>query len=641
MEMKRYDKGVLLTLVTIVLLVLMVAELVTYVYITISYQAVSASGAVSTGSFNLAEQIGGGAVSLLHASLYGSINALAAYEAQPGRKASFVNNSAWALQSLILNGTIYGTSENAIMGGATISSFVNSVVLQAQREGYGLRVTNSTVQVYQTGPFALNVTYSAIAVINSSSGTFSYPISASSWVYLNGSPDLYSFQNGDDYHIKVSYNYPVALLIGNVIQPANNAVLTGNIATSGNILSSSFIYGPIVFANSVNSKCSGIPAALKNANYILATQDDAAFGGACGFGGVVTNVYNGPYAVPYLVYGSNNVFNNINNGTAMLLSGNSLSLLQISNISSAIYSGYYYSVPFAPSYLEWAQGNSSSRSPYGIYSFNLYNRLVASFSTNGISYISTKQIIPNGATHFSASVWFNPSSSVQTGNILQQGTFALKQSGKAVSFVSSCVSANSVALNGIQSNTWHNIIVVYNYTLGSNALVYVDGGLVGNGISCGAGSGNFIIGSNSFVGSLSNIQLYNISLSHYQVAKEYYDGIDGIAVSQNNLTGWWPLDGSSNDISGSKNNGNIVLSTANAIPFTYLYGYTGDPIYDGSLYNASPTSEIEGIYNCANYNQCKNSSLQHLYLGNASLTSKAGILMNESSSLGLPNAIVH
>ena len=44
-----------------------------------------------------------------------------------------MNNTAYALQSLMLNGTIYGTNENAIMGGATVSSFVNSIVLQAGR----------------------------------------------------------------------------------------------------------------------------------------------------------------------------------------------------------------------------------------------------------------------------------------------------------------------------------------------------------------------------------------------------------------------------------------------------------------------------------------------------------------------------
>ena len=81
MEMTRYNKGVLLTLVTIVLLVLMVAELITYVYITISYQAVSTSGAVSAQGYDLAQEISGGAASLLHVSLYDSINTLAGMRA--------------------------------------------------------------------------------------------------------------------------------------------------------------------------------------------------------------------------------------------------------------------------------------------------------------------------------------------------------------------------------------------------------------------------------------------------------------------------------------------------------------------------------------------------------------------------------
>jgi YVTN family beta-propeller protein len=171
-----------------------------------------------------------------------------------------------------------------------------------------------------------------------------------------------------------------------------------------------------------------------------------------------------------------------------------------------------------------------------------------------------------------------------------------------------------------------------------NVIIIGDGNVVTNIVDNGVSSGS---GGGTFLGSVSNLQTYNISLSHYQVAKAYYSGIDGLALLVGNLTGWWPLNGNANDISGSANNGNVILSSSNSAPYTYLYGYTGDPVYDGSLYNASATLEIEGIYNCANYNQCKNLSRQHLYLGNVSLTSRAGIAMNESSSFGLPNSIVH
>ena len=171
--------------------------------------------------------------------------------------------------------------------------------------------------------------------------------------------------------------------------------------------------------------------------------------------------------------------------------------------------------------------------------------------------------------------------------------------------------------------------------------MYFDGALVGNGLSCGPASSNFIVGGVSFAGSISNIQTYNTPLSRYQAAKSYYDGIEGIALSQRNLTGWWPLDGNTNDISGNKNNGNVISSRSNTINYEYIYGYTGDPVYDGSFYSISTTNEIEGVYNCANENQCKNSSLQHLYLGNTSLVSQTGFSQNESASFGLPNAIVH
>ena len=90
------------------------------------------------------------------------------------------------------------------------------------------------------------------------------------------------------------------------MQQASNAVLTGNVAVSGS--TSNFIYGTVIVENSMTTTCATTPASLKNANYILATQNDAAFGGSCGFGGVITSVSSGSYTVPYLVYGGNLIF---------------------------------------------------------------------------------------------------------------------------------------------------------------------------------------------------------------------------------------------------------------------------------------------------------------------------------------------
>ena len=188
-------------------------------------------------------------------------------------------------------------------------------------------------------------------------------------------------------------------------------------------------------------------------------------------GGVVTSVQSsGGYSVPYLVYSSNsNVFSHINNGTALLIDGSGLELLNVSNMQSALYSGYYYNSSFAPSYLDWAQGNSSKKSQTGLYSFNLYNRPVPIFSSTGINTINANQVFtPVGnKQNFTVSLWFDPNniiSSYSGGVLAKQGFFNLNLTSSKVVFGSACGgTVNSISLNGIiLPNTWHNVVAVYN-----------------------------------------------------------------------------------------------------------------------------------------------------------------------------------
>ncbi len=606
MALIRYKKGILLTLATIVLLVLMVAELITYVYLSISYQTVSSVGTVSNAGYNLVAGIKGGATSFIRSGLYSSLNALASYESRGLTKSLPINNTAYALQSLMSNGTIYGTNMLAFMGGTTLANYTNSIILQAEQQGFNLSINNATIQVYQTSPYSINATISALGILNSSAGVFTYPIVVSSGISLNGTPDLYSVQRGNDYRIKITDNYPAAFVVG------------GN-AISG---SNSFIYGTVLYYNNPS---------FTNSNMMLASTN----GASSGFGGVITTT-GGSYGVPYLIYGNSNIFGAIN-GTSLLLDGTGRSLLNISSIQSAIYSDYYYNSSFAPSYLDWAQNNVSGRSQYGLYSFNLYNRLVPLFSSSGVSSISMNRLSLGSAAHFSISLWFNPNS-IQTANIVQQGSFGLEEIGQKVYLNSLCGSVNTITFSNLQ-NGWHNLVAVYNSSSSPNTYMYINGSQVGNGMSCGMGSGNFIAGNSNFGGSISNLQAYSTSLNNYQAAELYYEGIDGIALP-GNLIGWWPLDGNSNDISGNGNNGNVISSRSGATDYQYLYGYTGNPIYDGSFYSSGTANIVEGAYNCANMGQCCNHSLQHLYLYNTSLSSVAGSSENEAAALGLANALI-
>ncbi len=118
--------------------------------------------------------------------------------------------------------------------------------------------------------------------------------------------------------------------------------------------------------------------------------------------------------------------------------------------------------------------------------------------------------------------------------------------------------------NVTSTNAWYNIVGVW--TPGNVVAIYVNGKFVFN---CASGGGNVNIDSTPEIGSISdingyntvfqgyisNVQLYNASLSTAEVQALYMEGIGGAPIKPANVTGWWPLNGDANDYSGNNNNG--------------------------------------------------------------------------------------
>ena len=67
-------------------------------------------------------------------------------------------------------------------------------------------------------------------------------------------------------------------------------------------------------------------------------------------------------------------------------------------------------------------------------------------------------------------------------------------------------------------------------------------------------------------GEISNVQLYNTSLSQNQITSMYKGGIYSVPISYSNLIGWWPLQGNANDYSG---NGYTTITDQN-VTFPYI-----------------------------------------------------------------------
>lgn len=105
--------------------------------------------------------------------------------------------------------------------------------------------------------------------------------------------------------------------------------------------------------------------------------------------------------------------------------------------------------------------------------------------------------------------------------------------------------------------TWTFVAIEDN---GTNTIGYAI--INGNVVSASAPLGPLYIPRRSALlistpwnGLISNIQLYNTSLSRNEIMGLYDEGLGGAPIDIQNIAGWWPLNGNWNDYSGNGNQG--------------------------------------------------------------------------------------
>ena len=134
------------------------------------------------------------------------------------------------------------------------------------------------------------------------------------------------------------------------------------------------------------------------------------------------------------------------------------------------------------------------------------------------------------------------------------------------------MSGQSNYIGSVPYGSWHFYCAVYTGHGSSLRDVYIDGALAGTDSLGGVGTyvGEFQIGdlgrtccslTQISPTYLANIQYYNASLSAAEVQALYMEGIGGAPIKLQNLVGWWPLNGDTNDYSGNNNNGQVTNST--------------------------------------------------------------------------------
>ncbi|MHB1830142.1 MAG: LamG domain-containing protein [Candidatus Micrarchaeaceae archaeon] len=194
----------------------------------------------------------------------------------------------------------------------------------------------------------------------------------------------------------------------------------------------------------------------------------------------------------------------------------------------------------------------------------------------------------NSPTKFSISVWVNIPPNADE-YIIDKWTYT---PGNYRQWSIDTISANSLNFRAstdgtdagtswakstnLPSGSWILITGVYN---SANVMLFVNGDKVAttplssvvsttNSLYIGAGDTG---GANPFTGVMSNIQIYNTSLSSNVIQAMYTEGIGGAPIDLQNLAGWWPLNGNANDYSGNGNGGtptNIIYTSA------WTSGYT-------------------------------------------------------------------
>ena len=113
-------------------------------------------------------------------------------------------------------------------------------------------------------------------------------------------------------------------------------------------------------------------------------------------------------------------------------------------------------------------------------------------------------------------------------------------------------------LLGVSPNSWYFIAVTQN---NGGANIYLNAANYSYSIPNPAVDptpldiGYYNGGASYFAGQISDVQIYNTSLSTSAINTLYAEGIGGAPIDLQHLVGWWPLNGNSNDYSGNGNNG--------------------------------------------------------------------------------------
>ena len=598
----KSKRGILLTLLTLVIFILMLGEVITYVVLNINYDNLSSSVAQSLASGNFAQNLDSGMNAFLYSSMSKSIGIMIAFESDPAtRMGNFITNSSDVLYGLLYNGTIFNSTAYY---NNSFKKAVSEFEAEALTDGFTANLSNVTLRVKQAAPFRIGVYVTGLAALNTSSGiSLDYPINANTTVSLNSKPSLIGAEQGLNGTFQKEV-LPKATIIGNLT------------AESGSESPYMFAYGKIIYMAGEPS-CSNVPSEYTNGNYILATPNAADIGqNVCGMAGLITNISNSSTPLkPYLVYKNDTIMSYLQDEPNFLINGAGLDLLNTSAIQSSAVGGFYYASPYTASYLQRTEGKPYAESPEGIFSFRSIGRNAANFTLNtqNISLPSLSKVAGSSGATISAWVYIRAMPNHQiilsddwnAPNVLQMYVHTDGRLEADFGSGSAWINAANTSAGTIKTGKWY--LVSATWSSGNGESIYINGVkmpisyIVGNSLSTGTlgtpGTGDIANNQGNggyFDGFIANEQIYNSSLSGYQIEEQYKQGINDMPVNGSGLVAWYPLSSNANDYSGNGYNG---VST-NAI-YSGVNNYTIDPtgqLQQNYVSSAATINATGGIY---------------------------------------------
>ena len=671
-------KAQLMSLILLVLFVLMLSILLTFAELIINYNSVAQGVSLTSSTTNYALLLRPGINSFASASLSHALTVLASFELQPSlRKGNFINNLNSSLSMLVSTGTIPGVSPSSAagqylsnaMGNLTLSEY-NSMLLGSINSTYRIvSITQSPPNVTQYSSYNLSITFIENVSISTSEGNYHYALPVNVSVPLSGTQDLYYAQRGINQYI----NFSQGRVLGAVSGQGRLTPSTINYATGGNTIG--IAYGTIYVLPS-GVTCAGysnpisnyLPSQLStpplNSTIIIATPDAALITNsvcdiANDYAGLITYTVTKPPTVPWLEFSGNTV-SSLQTGQQALIYGPELALLNETGLQSSFYNGYYYSSPFAPSYIDRTNGVLTSSSPYGMFNLLGSNQQVAylkGLTTSIVSIPHSPSLSITGNT-LTVAGWVNPGSSSGTNIFVSSWTGT---SGNAIFDIGTSngkpyadvvnAAGNTFAITGsnaLSTNRWQFFTFVLNNT---HMAYYLNGSLVAQSYAFSGNLPQFVSGtcqyaigakecgtSSAFSGQISNVQIYGSALPVNTINYIYSEGIGGVPASSSSLDAWYPLNGNANDYSGNGNNG-----TQYNVAYQLPDNYSSDAIF-ASPVTSSTALPVPGLLSCSNNSQCGSDTMPHIFLGSSPLGIGGSILPahfnGKTSNITTANPIV-